>query len=184
MKTAIKTYHRPDGVVGCGFYGEFGGLSQHSIAWPDQSATRMRHEDLQERQIAIKDLAVVPFGKRDLIDMADQPGEGHAAGCVDYVKANDPPDGVMPPDDIGPSTASEVLPVPPIDFPAPEDASPFDASTSEAANIRTALALFPDATNKEIIEMLNREKIEIASSQVTRERKAIAKAAEENESSE
>lgn len=174
MKTAIKTYHRPDGVVGCGFYGEFGGLWQHSIAWPDQSATRMRHEDLQERQIAIKDLAVVPFGKRDLIDMADQPGEAYAVGkdiAADQ-KSHPLEDWI----EEEPYPADHT---PAADLPAPEDASPFDASTSEAANIRTALALFPDATNKEIIEMLNREKIEIASSQVTRERKAIAKAAEE-----
>jgi hypothetical protein len=151
---SMKTYHRPDGVVGCGFYGEFGGLWQHSIAWPDQSAARMRHEDLEERKIEVKDLAVLPFSER---------------GSIERVNVNKNGDSMIVEDIyVGPPVLAEP--------PAPEDPVPFDPSISEAENIRTALAMMPGETNKGIIEVLNRHGVNVSSSQVTRERKSLAKA--------
>jgi hypothetical protein len=153
MKT-MKTYHRPDGVVGCGFYGEFGGLWQHSIAWPDQSAARMRHEDLEERKIEVKDLAVLPFSER---------------GSIERVNVNKNGDSMI---------VEDIYVGPPVlaDPPALEDPAHFDPSISEAENIRTALAMMPGETNKGIIEVLNRHGVNVSSSQVTRERKSLAKA--------
>jgi hypothetical protein len=164
MKTAMKIYQRPDGVVGCGFYGEFGGLWQHSIAWPDQSATRMRFEDLEERQIDVKQVAVVGIGDRDLIDMANAPARGYETKSQKPVEAE---------------VEATIVESAPVDPPAPEDAAPFDPSTSEAENIRRAIALDPDATNKDIISLLNSHGIDVSSSQVTRERRAIKAASEE-----
>lgn len=191
MKTAIKTYHRPDGVVGCGFYGEFGGLWQHSIAWPDQSATRMRFEDLEERQIEVKDLAVVPFGGRDLIDMANSPCGDYrfSKGGVQKVNVNKNGDSMIVEDVyVGPPAVADqkvhpledsikeepyVTEQPAVDPPALEDANPFDPSKSEASNIRIALSMYPDETNKSIIEILNSHGVDVSSAQVTRERKAM-----------
>jgi hypothetical protein len=162
----MKTYHRPDGVVGCGFYGEFGGLWQHSIAWPDQSAARMRHEDLEERKIAVKDLAVVPFSERAAIEKVNVNKNGDSMIVEDIY--------VGPPVDADPYTTNDLPP--PADPPAFEDPAHFDPSLSEAENIRIALAMMPGETNKGIIEVLNRHGVNVSSSQVTRERKSLAKA--------
>lgn len=70
MSSVIQTYHRPDGVVGCGFFGEFGGLWQHSIAWPDQAAARLRTEDLEDRKIEVKPIESAAKPK---VDTAPKP---------------------------------------------------------------------------------------------------------------
>jgi hypothetical protein len=156
----MNTYHRVDGIVGCGFFGDFGGLMQHSIAWPDQPATRMRDEDLEERQIKVKQVAVVSAGERNAIDWAAKPNGEYT---VEKLK------------EAGYKVeVSETAPVAP---PAPEDAAPFDPSTSEAENIRRAIAMDPDATNRDIIALLNSHGVNVSSPQVTRERRAM-KAAE------
>jgi len=178
MKRAINTYHRPDGVIGCGFYGEFGGLWQHSISWPDQPSARMRTEDLEDRKIDVKSLAVVPVGDRDLIDMAGRPPVDNYTTTrprpieVDTTRA-----------DVGGGVniIENVLVAPPespAETSAPEDASPFDSSASEAENIRRAIAADPDATNRDIITLLNSHGVNVSSSQISRERRAIAAVAE------
>jgi hypothetical protein len=164
MSRSMNTYHRVDGIVGCGFFGDFGGLMQHSIAWPDQPATRMRDEDLEERQIDVKQVAVVSAGERNAIDWAAKPNGGYT---VEKLKEAGYEVEV-------PEAAPEPLPVAP---PASEDAAPFDPSTSEAENIRRAIAMDPDATNRDIIALLNSHGVNVSSPQVTRERKAM-KAAE------
>lgn len=172
MKRAINTYHRPDGVIGCGFFGEFGGLWQHSISWPDQPAARMRTEDLEDRKIDVKSLAVASVGDRDLIDMADRgSGQSYTVESVVKVNANKNGDSMIVED-------VYVAPPAPVDPPAPEDASPFDSSASEAENIRRAIALDPDATNRDIITLLNSHGVNVSSSQISRERRALAAVAE------
>jgi hypothetical protein len=158
MKRSINTYHRPDGVVGCGFYGEFGGLWQHSISWPDQPSARMRTEDLEDRKIDVKSLAVVPVGDRDLID---KPGPIDDQTIESIVDVQD-----------GEIESVEVMP--PVSPTVPEDASQFGPSASEAENIRRAIAADPDATNRDIITLLNSHGVNVSSSQISRERKALA----------
>jgi hypothetical protein len=157
---------------------------------------------LEERKIQIKSLAVVSVGDRDLIDMANAPCGDYRFGKSDVQKVNANKNGdsmivedvyVGPPVNADPYTTNDILPpenppanaeavspVLPVAPPAPEDANPFDASKSEAENIRIALGLMPDETNKGIIEVLNRHGVNVSSSQVTRERKAMEKAAVES----
>jgi len=164
---SFNTYHRPDGVVGCGFYGEFGGLWQHSIAWPDQSAARMRTEDLEDRKIEMKSVAVVPVGERSMIDWASKPADKYSTEKLPYL-GDDP--------DFKKWFTEAVTRL-------TTDAAPFDKSASEAENIRRAIAYDPDATNKDIIALLNSHGVDVSSAQVTRERRAM-KAASEAEAAE
>jgi hypothetical protein len=149
----------------------------------------MRFEDLEERKIAIKDLAVVSVGGRGSIERVNVNKNGDSM-IVEDVYVGPPVVADQSPVDDAPWTVDletgEVAKaeVTPVDPPTPEDANPFDPSKSEAKNIRIALSMYRDETNKSIIEILNRYGVDVSSSQVTRERKAIAKAADETESSE
>jgi hypothetical protein len=166
--TAIKTYHRPDGVVGCGFYGEFGGLWQHSIAWPDQSATRMRFEDLEERQIEVRDC--VACGPCENLQCQLEPVavDATTAASTSALEDTDLPVNI------------EVDPFTPPGVENVAD-SPFSPEVSEAANIRAALTRDPDMSNRDVIAFLHSHGVEVSTSQVTRERRAMKAAAETTE---
>ncbi len=163
-KPHMNVYFRPDGVEGCGHVIEWGGLQQHSVSWPDGPAQRYRDEDLEDRQITFQNVHSVVF---DAMDDLSKIIPGVQVEQVTTL-ADQPPAEASSPGGIAP------IPEPG----EPASIAPFDATATEAANIRIALQVDPEATNRQVIDRLHAVGISVSASQVSRERKALAKLAE------
>lgn len=150
----MNIYHRPDAVTGCGYVIEWGGMKQHSVAWPDRPAERFRDEDLIERGIEV----------RQVVDAHSEPFPLESAPA-EPLPLEEP--------------TAEESPLDPIPEPVePVSITPFDASLTEAENIRIALEDNPEATNRQVIDRLHAVGINVSSSQISRERRSLTKAAE------
>lgn len=202
--TQMMTYHRPDGAVGCGYKIEWAGIEQHSVSWPDGPAQRYRDEDLDDRKIKIKSVAVVRFGDRKSIEQVDENGGEQVDAQKEPVNAGTdsgeqidttvevnktlaeadeqasdsfpleaPADTVDTSDESVENAASDKQVADQTDSQA-GNTSRFDPSQSEAANIRIALEIAPEATNRDVIDHLHAAGISVSSSQVSRERKTLA----------
>lgn len=92
---SIYQYFRPDGIVGVGFLIHLGGVDQHSIAWPDRPAERMKEDEMLERGVAFE-LAMVNVMRLETanapsdIDSNDESGSGNTEGDSQQVFAFDP----------------------------------------------------------------------------------------------
>lgn len=189
MTTKNLTYIRPDGAKGVGYFIPFAGKYVHSIAWPDQHAERYTVDRLDRMRIQVEGMETIGRDGREYLRselgwrfLTDEEAAEAQATVAEQL-------GVDPGEFFatGPELSGDELAVAAAEDESMETATE-EASqevkgetddeepVNEAQAIRDYLAEHPEAANKDVIAALAERGIEIASSQVTRQRKAIGKA--------
>jgi hypothetical protein len=163
----VLSYRRNDGVVGVGFLIEYGGIQQHSIAWPDRAPERYSPSMLDFNLIAAEPLSPFLFVEPGLPNVKPENDSVVPVDLTPVVPVE--PTLVVP---VTPEPALPVVPVVPNTPAEPAKPEVKPENDSEADWIRAYLTDNPTSTNAEVIEALGATGIVVTSSQVSRYRNA------------
>ena len=144
IKDTPYRYMTVHGLAGYGYLIEHAGKLMHSIAWPDKPGERMMEDELAEHGIRFEPL---------------EPTDATEAEADTEIKAVESTE--------EPKAVTEETPA------TEPDPFNFDASDTEANNIRNYIASNPTASNQEVIAALNGFGMEVSAGQVAYNRKRL-----------